>query len=45
MTPERKLEKRLVELAKKHGWYCRKVKWIGRRGLKLTDTGRTDDEV
>lgn len=32
MTPERKFEKRLVELAKKHGWYCRKVKWIGRNG-------------
>ncbi len=32
MTPERKIEKRLVALAKKHGWFCRKVKWIGRRG-------------
>lgn len=32
MTPERKCEKRLIELAKKHGWYCRKVKWIGRNG-------------
>ena len=32
MSPERKFEKRLTELAKKHGWYCRKVKWIGRNG-------------
>ena len=44
MSPERKFEKRLVELAKKHGWYCRKVKWIGRRGapdrLLISDWGR-----
>jgi Holliday junction resolvase len=32
MSPERKIEAHLVKLAKKHGWFCRKVKWIGRNG-------------
>lgn len=32
MSPERKFEQRLVALAKKHGVFCRKVKWIGRNG-------------
>lgn len=32
MSPERKFEQRLVALAKKHGFFCRKAKWIGRNG-------------
>ena len=32
MSPERKFEARLVQLAKKHGVFCREVKWIGRNG-------------
>lgn len=32
MSPERKIEAHLVKLARKHGWFCRKVRWIGRNG-------------
>lgn len=32
MSPERKIEAHLVKLARKHGWFCRKVKWVGRNG-------------
>ena len=29
---ERSLEGRAIRHAKNHGWYCRKLTWVGRRG-------------
>lgn len=29
---ERDIERHLVKLAKKHGWFCRKIRFIGHNG-------------
>ena len=44
MSPERKLEAQLVKLARREGWLCRKLRWIGRNGapdrLVISPTGQ-----
>lgn len=44
MSPERKLELELVKLARAEGWFCRKLRWIGRNGapdrLLITPAGQ-----
>lgn len=44
MSPERKIEAHLVKLAKRYGWFCRKIRWIGRNGcpdrLLISPDGR-----